>query len=150
MFTTETRRHGARSSMNADEITHTIIGAAIRVHQSLGPGLLESAYEKCTGYELTSAGLFVEHQKKVPLIYKGMKLDCSYRLDMLVEKIVIVEFKSAKSMDPIFEAQMLTYLRLTNLPIGLILNFHAAVLRDGIKRIVNGRGNALRVSVPPW
>jgi GxxExxY protein len=136
--------------MNLDRLTHTIIGAGIRVHQTLGVGLLESAYEKCTGYDLTSSGLLVEHQKKIPLIYKGVKLDCSYRLDMLVEKTVIVEFKCAKTIDPIFEAQMLTYLRLTNLPVGLILNFHTAVLKDGIKRIVNGSGHALRVSVPPW
>jgi GxxExxY protein len=136
--------------MDLDQLTHTIIGAAIRVHQTLGPGLLESAYEKCTGYELTSSGVRVEHQKKIPLTYKGLRLNCSYRLDMLVEKHVIVEFKCANKIDPVFEAQLLTYLRLTNLPVGLILNFHTAVLKDGIKRIVNGSGNGLRVSVPPW
>jgi GxxExxY protein len=136
--------------MDADGLTHTIIGAAIRVHQALGPGLLESAYEKCTGYELKESGLYVEHQKKIPLLYRGVKLDCSYRMDMLVQEMVVVEFKCAKAMDPIFDAQMLTYLRLANLPVGLILNFHVPVLKNGIKRILNGPGNALRVSVPPW
>lgn len=124
--------------MNLDEITHTIIGAAILVHRSLGIGLLESAYEECTSYELASRGLMVERQKQVPLIYKGVRMDCCYRLDMIVERQVIVEFKCVESINRVHEAQMITYLKVTGLSVGLILNFHTPVLKDGIKRLVNG------------
>ncbi len=122
-----------------DTLTGRIIGAGIRVHQALGPGLLESAYEACTtAWELVQEGLKVETQKPLPLIYKSVHLDCGYRLDMLVEGIVIVEFKAVEMILPIHEAQLMSYLKLSGCKVGLILNFNVKVLKDGIKRFVNG------------
>ena len=118
-------------------ITDAIIGAAIAVHRELGPGLLESAYEACLTHELTQQGLKVERQKPMPVTYKGLRLDCGYRLDMLVEEKVVVEVKSVKKFDAVHEAQLLSYLRLSGCKAGLILNFNVPLLRDGIKRMVN-------------
>ncbi len=120
-----------------DQITRRIIGAAIEVHRHLGPGLLESAYESCLVFELKQLGFAVEQQKPLPVVYKGMVLDCGYRLDLVVEDEVIVELKAVEQLTAIFEAQLLSYLRLTGKKVGLLINFHVPVLKNGIKRIVN-------------
>ena len=114
-----------------------IIGAAIKIHRELGPGLLESAYEACLAHELELLGLRVERQKPIPLIYKAVKLDCGFRADLVVENRVVVETKCKDALHPVDEAQLLSHLRLLNLQVGLLINFHVVVLRDGIKRIVN-------------
>ena len=121
--------------MNA--ITGEIIGAAIEVHKILGPGLLESAYEECLCHELGLRGVAFERQVLLPIEYKGIKLDCGYRLDLLVENHIIVELKTVNGIDPIHEAQLLTYLRLKHERLGLIINFYVPVLKNGVKRIVN-------------
>ena len=120
-----------------DQITRRIIGAGIEVHRHLGPGLLESAYESCLVFELKQLGFTVEQQKPLPVTYKGMVLDCGYRLDLVVENSVIVELKAVEQLTAIFEAQLLSYLRLTGKKVGLLINFHVPVLKNGIKRIVN-------------
>jgi len=118
-------------------ITHGIIAAAIEVHRHLGPGLLESAYQVCVCYELSRMGLSFTREVHLPLSYKGLQLDCSYRIDLLVEDAVLVELKSIEQILPIHSAQLLTYLRASHKPIGLLINFNVLVLKDGIKRIVN-------------
>jgi len=120
-----------------DLITRRIIGAAIEVHKSLGPGLLESAYEACLAYELRQLGFKVEQQLPLPVTYKHVRLDCGYRLDLLVEDAIIVEVKAVEQLAPIHDAQLLSYLRLSGKCVGLLLNFHVRVLKDGLKRIVN-------------
>jgi GxxExxY protein len=120
-----------------DQISHRIIGAAIEVHRHLGPGLLESAYESCLVFELKHLGLRVEEQKPLPVIYKEVRLDCGYRLDMVVEDEIIVEIKAVEKLLPIHEAQLLSYLRLAKKRVGLLMNFHVPVLKNGLKRIVN-------------
>jgi GxxExxY protein len=120
-----------------DQITRRIIGAAIEVHRHLGPGLLESSYETCLVFELKQLGFTVEQQKPLPVVYKGIVLDCGYRLDLVIEDSVIVELKAVEQLAPIFEAQLLSYLRLTGKKVGLLINFHVAVLKNGIKRLVN-------------
>lgn len=121
-----------------DPISHQVLLAAIEVHRTLGPGLLESAYEECLCHELQLQGLRFERQVPLPVAYKGVRLDCGYRLDLVVEEKVILELKSTSRFEPIHEAQLLTYLRLTKLKLGLLLNFNVPLMRDGIKRIVNG------------
>ncbi len=118
------------------ELTEQIISAAIEVHRSLGPGLLESAYEECLCKELSLRGLAFERQKPLPLVYKEQKLECGYRLDLLVEKKVIIELKCVDYIAPVHEAQLLTYLKLSGIRVGLIFNFFTAALKDGIRRIV--------------
>jgi GxxExxY protein len=118
------------------ELTHAIIGAAIEVHRVLGPGLLESAYEECLAHELTLRGVPFERQKPLPVVYKGMKLECGYRVDLLVDGRVVVELKAVEALAPIHDAILLTYLRLSGCKIGLLINFHCAVLKDGIRRRV--------------
>jgi GxxExxY protein len=120
-----------------DHITEAIIGAAIEVHRALGPGLLESAYEACLAFELAQQGLKVEQQKPLPVVYKEVKLDCGYRLDLLVEDSVIVEIKAVDQLAPIHHAQLLSYLRLSGRKVGLLINFNVQVLKDGIQRVVN-------------
>jgi len=120
-----------------DHITEAIIGAAIEVHRVLGPGLLESAYEACLAFELAQQGLKVEQQKPLPVVYKEVKLDCGYRLDLLVEDSVIVEIKAVDQLAPIHHAQLLSYLRLSGRKVGLLINFNVQVLKDGIQRVVN-------------
>ena len=120
-----------------DHITGAIIGAAIEVHRALGPGLLESAYEACLAFELAQRGLKVEQQKPLPVVYKDVKLDCGYRLDLLVEEAVIVEVKAMDQLAPIHEAQLLSYLRLSGRKVGLLINFNVQLLKNGIRRIVN-------------
>jgi len=119
-------------------ITEGIIGAAIEVHRALGPGLLESAYEGCLAFELAERGFKVERQKALPIFYKSVRIDCGYRLDLLVEESVIVEIKAVAAFAPIHKAQLLSYLRLSRCKVGLLINFNVEVLRDGIKRLVNG------------
>ena len=123
--------------MDINQLSSKIIGAAIEVHNSLGPGLLESAYEKCLCHELKLRGLSFENQKPLALSFKGEKLDCGYRLDIVVEKAIIVEMKSCEKIEPIHKAQLLTYLKLSGLSLGLVLNFNVPMMRDGITRIVN-------------
>jgi GxxExxY protein len=120
-----------------NKITEKILGAAIAVHRELGPGLLESAYEVCLAYELVERGLHVEKQKALPITYRGINLDCGYRLDLLVENAVIVELKAVERLEAIHEAQLLSYLKLSQCPIGLLLNFNVIQLRQGIRRLVH-------------
>ncbi len=122
--------------MEINQITEKIIGCAIEVHRNLGPGLLESAYEECLVFELNKVGLKVERQKPVPVVYKDIKLDCGYRLDILVENTVVVELKVVDAINPVHEAQILTYMKFANKNIGLLINFNVAVLKNGIKRFV--------------
>jgi len=119
-----------------DALSHEIIGAAIEVHRHLGPGLLESAYEECLAYEFAQCGLPFERQKPLPVQYKGVKLDCGFRLDFLVGKLVVVEVKAVEALAPVHSAQVLTYLRLTGCKLGLLLNFNEWRMGDGIKRLV--------------
>ena len=119
-----------------NDLTGTVIGAAIEVHRILGPGLLESAYEECLCRELTLRNIPFERQMPLPLKYKGTAIDCGYRLDMVVGQEVVVELKACSSLEPIHEAQLLTYLRLTGIKVGLLINFNVPVLRDGIRRLV--------------
>lgn len=118
------------------EITAKIIGAAIEVHKTIGPGLLESAYEECLAHEMRIRGLNFERQVPLPVAYKGVTLDCGYRLDFPVKKAVVLELKALDALQPIHEAQLLTYLRLSGWTVGLLINFNVPVLRDGIKRVV--------------
>lgn len=117
--------------------TGRIIEAAIKIHRKLGPGLLESAYEACLAYELEQVGLQVQRQKAVPLVYNTVKLECGFRADLLVDREVIVEIKCNEAIHPVDQAQLLSYLRLLDLRVGLLINFHVLMLRDGIKRMVN-------------
>ncbi len=123
--------------MDLNGITNQIIGAAIKVHKVLGPGLLESAYETCLNYELKEAGLAVERQKSQPIIYEGITIDCGYRMDLLVENLVVLELKAVEKVLPIHKAQLLSYLRLSSCKIGLLINFNTKYLKDGISRIAN-------------
>jgi GxxExxY protein len=120
-----------------DQISRRIIGAAIEVHRHLGPGLLESAYETCLAYELRQLGFRVEQQKPLPVVYKDVKLDCGYRLDLVVKDAIILEVKAIEQLAPIHDAQLLSYLRISGLKVGLLMNFHVRVLKNGLKRIVN-------------
>ena len=118
------------------ELTSKIIACAIEVHKTLGPGLLESAYETCLAYELEKAGLKVERQKALPVIYKEIKLDCGYRMDMIVEDTVVVELKTVDEFHPVHEAQILTHLKFSGKKVGLLINFNVLLLKDGLKRYV--------------
>ncbi len=122
----------------ADELSHAIIGAAIEVHKHLGPGLLESAYEECLCRELSLRSIRFERQVQLPIEYKGVKLDCGYRLDLVVENLVIVEIKAVEKIEPVHEAQLLTYLRLRGLWLGLLINFNVPHLKEGVRRFVLG------------
>lgn len=120
-------------------LTDEIIGAAVRVHRELGPGLLESAYEACATFELADRGLSVERQKAFPLIYRGRRLDCGYRVDLLVEGLVVVEIKAIERVERVHRAQVLSYLRLSGCRVGLLINFNVKlIVKEGLARIVNG------------
>lgn len=121
----------------SNEISHEVLGAAIEVHRALGPGLMESAYEDCLAHEFNLRGLPFERQAMVPVKYKGVCLGFGYRLDFLVGRLVVVELKAVERMDPVHESQLLTYLRLTGLWLGMLINFNVRVLKDGIRRFVN-------------
>ena len=122
--------------MEFDELSNKVIGYAIEVHKILGPGLLESAYERCLSFELTCANISHSVQKELPVEYKKVKLDCGYRIDMLIENGIIVELKSVDKILPIHEAQLLTYMKLSGIKIGLLMNFNVCRLKDGLKRFV--------------
>lgn len=124
--------------MKQNELTSVIISAAMKVHSELGPGLLESAYEACLAYELRQRGLQVQTQLALPITYGDVRLDAGYRIDLLVEGQIIVELKAVQEIVPLHEAQLLSYLRLSKRRVGLLINFHTAHLRDGIKRVING------------
>ena len=123
--------------MEENQITEKIIGSAIEIHRHLGPGLLESAYQECLYYELTQAGLYVQKEKPMPVVYKKVKLDHGYRLDLLVENKIVVELKTVEAFTDVHTAQILTYLKLGNYKLGLLINFHVALLKHGIKRFRN-------------
>lgn len=123
--------------MYENEISEKIIGKAIEVHKSLGPGLLESAYRECLYYELRKEGLYVEKEKPMPIVYKEIKLDHGYRIDLLVNQKVVVELKTVEAFTDVHLAQVLTYLRFGNYKLGLLINFHVTALKNGIKRIIN-------------
>ncbi|MDB6016806.1 MAG: hypothetical protein JWR19_1295 [Pedosphaera sp.] len=137
---------GDAEARSFDELTDLIIGVCIEIHRQLGPGLLESAYEECLCHELALTSLRFERQKPLPVSYKKVKLDCGYRIDLMVEDKVIVELKTVDEILPIHEAQLLTYLKLSGAPVGLLINFNVPVLKQGIKRMVN---NFPEFSAPP-
>lgn len=124
--------------MTENEISQIIIGAAIKVHTALGPGLLENAYQECLFYVLRKEGLKVEKEKPMPLVFENVKLDCGYRIDLLVENKVVIELKSVEALNDVHLAQTLTYLKLGNFRLGLLINFNVALLKHGIKRVANG------------
>ena len=127
--------------MTENEISHKVIGTAISIHRTIGPGLLESAYENALAYDLRLAGLNVKQQVPMPFIYKGVKQDVGYRIDLLVENKVIIEIKAVESLAPVHFAQVLTYLKLSDVKLGLLLNFNSKILKENIHRIVNGLGD---------
>ncbi|HEX8196312.1 MAG TPA: GxxExxY protein [Pyrinomonadaceae bacterium] len=129
--------HRDTETQRLNLITDKIIGCAIEVHKTLGPGLLESAYEEYLCFELSQAGLQFERQVDLPVVYKRVRLDCGYRMDLVVEDSVIVEIKAVDSILPVHEAQLLSYLKLANKPLGLLMNFHVSVLKNGLKRMRN-------------
>jgi GxxExxY protein len=124
--------------MNLNEVTRIVIGLAIKVHTKLGPGLLESAYKECLYYELLKNGLIVEKEKPMPLIYEEVRLDIGYRMDLLINDNLVIEVKSVEGLMPVHWAQTLTYMKLGNYKLGLLINFNVFRLKDGIKRLVNG------------
>ncbi len=123
--------------MFENELSQKVIGLAIKVHRNLGPGLLESAYEECLFYELKKAGVYVEKQKAMPLVYDDVKLDIGYRMDLFVEQKLVIEIKSVESLNDVHLAQVLTYLKLSKSKLGLLINFNVTLLKNGIKRVVN-------------
>jgi len=127
-----------REKIEENEIANKVIGLGIEIHKELGPGLLESAYKECMYYKIGKSGLFVEKEKPMPLVYEGVKLDCGYRIDLLVEKRLVIEIKSVEALNDIHLAQTLTYLKLGNYKLGLLINFNVVLLKDGIKRVING------------
>ena len=134
---TGSRAQQSSGRLSTHQLTDRIIGAAIKIHRRLGPGLLESAYETCLAYELREQGVSVSQQKAVPLVYDGVKLECGFRADLLVENRIVVELKCEDQIHPVDEAQSLSHLRLLDLNVGLLINFHVVLLRDGIRRMVN-------------
>ncbi|MDD3630199.1 MAG: GxxExxY protein [Bacteroidales bacterium] len=124
--------------MKENEIANKVIGLGLEIHKELGPGLLESAYKECMYYKIRESGLFVEKEKPMPLVYEGVKLDCGYRIDLLVEKKLVIEIKSVEALNDIHLAHTLTYLKLGNYKLGLLINFNVILLKDGIKRVING------------
>lgn len=124
--------------MSDFELTNIVIGMSIDVHSASGPGLLESVYQECLYYKLNEAGLKVEKEKPIPVVFENVKLDCGFRLDLLIEDSLVIECKSVKSLEDIHLAQMLTYLKLGNFKLGLLMNFNVLLLKDGIKRVRNG------------
>jgi GxxExxY protein len=148
LFTAESRSYAEVAGVN--ELTEKVIGAAIAVHRELGPGLLESTYQTCLAFELTARTVPFEQQLAVPLIYRGIRLDCGYRLDLLVDDKLVVEVKAVEKIERVFVAQILTYLRLTGCRVGLLINFNTTLLKDGIHRFVQGyTGPTPRSSATP-
>ncbi|MEO5966928.1 MAG: GxxExxY protein [Ferruginibacter sp.] len=124
--------------MTENELSKVVFDSALKVHQNLGPGLLESAYEECLFYEINKTGLLVEKQKPTPLIYEEVKLDVGYRIDLLLENKLIVEVKAVETLNDVHLAQVLTYLKLSNCKLGMLINFNVVLIKNGIKRIING------------
>ena len=124
--------------MTENELSKTIIGLAIEVHSALGPGLLESAYKECIYYKIGKSGLYVEKEKPMPLVFEEVKLDCGYRIDLLIERKLVIEVKSVDVLNDVHLAQVLTDLKLGKYKLGLLMNFNVAKLKDGIKRVING------------
>ena len=122
--------------MEVNDITRKIIGCAIEVHKNLGPGLLESAYEECLAFELNKTGLSIKRQIPAPVVYKDVKLECGYRIDILVENLVIIELKVVDEINPVHQAQILTYLKFSNMKFGLLINFNVTILKNGIRRFI--------------
>ena len=131
-----------------NKITETIIGVAINIHRALGTGLLESAYEACMVYDLIQVGMKVEQQKPLPVVYRGVKLECGYRLDLMIENEVIVEIKSIDKLLPIHKAQLMSYLKLADCKVGLLINVNVEILKSGIQRVVNNFPDSLRPPRP--
>lgn len=127
-----------KENMTENEISKVVFEAGLKVHRALGPGLLESSYEECLFYELSKYNLKVEKQKNLPLIYEEVKLDVGYRIDLLVESKVIIELKAVESLHSIHFAQVLTYLKLSNCKLGLLINFNTTLFKNGVKRVING------------
>ena len=125
--------------MTENELAKMVFDAGMKVHKALGAGLLESAYEECLFYELQKSGLFVEKQKALPLIYEDVKLDAGYRIDLLVERKLVVEIKSVETLKDLHLAQILTYLKLSNCKLGLLINFNTVLFKNGVKRVINGQ-----------
>ena len=124
--------------MSENEISNHIIGIAIEVHKALGPGLLESAYKECLFYKLFQSGVYVEKEKAMPLVFEEVRLDCGYRIDLLVENKVVIEIKSVEAINDVHLAQTLTYMKLGNYKLGLLMNFNVLKLKDGVRRVING------------
>jgi len=124
--------------LSENELAKIVFEAGLKVHKTLGPGLLESAYEECLYFELVNKGLYIEKQKGLPLIYEQVKLDIGYRVDLLLERKLIVEIKSVEALNDIHLAQVITYLKLSNCKLGLLINFNTTLFKDGIKRVING------------
>ncbi|MDP2302733.1 MAG: GxxExxY protein [Ignavibacteria bacterium] len=124
--------------MNENELSKLVFELGLKVHRNLGPGLLESAYEECLYYEINKAGIIVEKQKALPLVYEEVKLDAGYRIDLLIESKLVVEVKSVEALNDLHLAQILTYLRLSNCKLGLLINFNNILFKDGVKRVING------------
>ena len=122
--------------MKFDTLSNKVIGCALEVHKELGPGLLESTYEQCLVYELTQAGISFKQQQPLAVMYKGLAIECAYRIDLLIDESLILELKSVESLIPIHEAQLLTYMKLSNLKTGLLINFNVTLLKNGIRRFV--------------
>ncbi len=125
--------------MTENELAHEVLGYALDVHKALGPGLLESAYKECLYYKLRTEGLYVEKEKPMPLVFEEVQLECGYRMDLLVENKVVLELKSVETLNDIHLAQTLTYLKLGNYKLGLLMNFNVALLKNGIRRVINGK-----------
>ena len=138
-------RRGAETRRE-NQITETVIGCAIEIHRALGPGLLESAYEECLCYELKEVKLSFRRQVLLPLNYKGVRLDCGYIMDVVVEDLVVIELKTVERILPIHEAQLITYFKLSGHSVGLLMNFNVAVMKSGIRRLVN---EFHEISAPP-
>jgi GxxExxY protein len=138
----------SQESERLNRITEDIIGAAIEVHRALGPGLLESAYEACEAFELGERGRKVARQVPLPLVYKSVKLDCGYRLDLLVDELVIVEIKAVEALSDVHKAQLLSYLKISGLNVGLLINFNVKMLKHGIVRVVNNLPESPRILRP--
>jgi GxxExxY protein len=124
-------------SMTENELSRIVFDCALKVHQNLGPGLLESAYEECLYYELRKTGLLIEKQKPLPLVYESIKLDIGYRVDLMIENRLILELKSVEALNDIHFAQLLTYLKLSNCKLGLLINFNVTLIKNGIRRVAN-------------
>ncbi len=131
-------QYAAKSSINENNLSKLVFEAALNVHRKFGPGLLENSYKECLHYELTKEGLFVEKEKALPLVYEQVKLDIGYRIDLMVENKVIIETKAVEALNDVHLAQVLTYLKLSNCKLGLLINFNVTLLKNGFKRVVNG------------